>query len=176
MRFACLALAMGLLAMGPATGAAAQSATQSAAPGLVDHWSGPVVQRLLQTLGASDLQQTALAGAPGLLGRTSSGISFGVYAKACSPMTPPAEPYCRGVEGIASFDPGRGGERAALADRLNRQYAAGKFMLENDGTIRLTRYIDVDAGVSEANLRSQLAEFLALANVAKDAVWAAPQR
>ena len=172
MRFACLALAMGLLAIGPATGAAAQSA----APGLVDHWSGPVVQRLLQSLGASGLQQTSLSGAPGLLGQTSSGISFGVYAKACSPVTAPAEPYCRGVEGIASFDPGRGADRAALADRLNRQYAAGKFMLENDGTIRLTRYIDVDAGVSEANLRSQLGEFLALANVAKDAVWAAPQR
>ena len=172
MRFARLALAMGLLAMAPFAGGAAQAAE----PALVDHWSEPVIERLLLSLGATDLQRTTLAGQAGLLARSHDGLSVGVYAKACSPMTAPAEPYCRGIEGIASFDPGRGVDRAALADRLNRQYAAGKFMLENDGAIRLTRYIDVDAGVSEANLRSQLGEFLALTNVAKEAVWAAPQR
>jgi len=160
MKVACLALAIGLLVSG---------AARAAEPALVDHWSGPLVQRLLQSLGATDSRQTQLAGAPGLLERTSSGLSFGVYAKACAPAA--AEPYCRGVEGLASFDPGRGADRAALVDRLNRRYAAGKFMLEADGSIRLTRYIDIDAGVTEANLRAQLGEFIALAEATKDAVW-----
>jgi len=167
MKYGRLALALGLLVCG--------SAKAAEAP-LVDHWSEPVMQRLLLSLGAGDQQQTILAGAPGLLARTTDGLSFGFYAKACSPTNTPEGPYCRGVEGIASFDPGRGADRTALVDRLNRQYAAGKFMAEANGTIRLTRYIDVDAGVSEGNLRAQLAEFIALAEAAKDAVWAAPAR
>ena len=167
MRTACLALAMGLILGGPAN---------AAEPALVDHWNQPVVMRLLQSLGATDIQQTTLAGAPGLLAHTADGLSIGVYAKACAAQAAPAGPYCRGVEGLASFDPGRGADRAAIASRLNHQYAAGKFMVEQDGSIRLTRYIDIDAGVTEANLRSQLGGFLALADAAKDAVWAAPGR
>jgi len=168
MRTTLLALALGLFAT---------SAAQAAEPVLFDHWNGPVVERLLQSLGAADLQRTTLAGGPGLLARTSDGVNFGVYAKACAAApTATGELYCRGIEGIASFDPGRGADRAALADRLNHQYAAGKFMLEPDGTIRLTRYIDLDAGVTEANLRSQLGAFLALAEATKTAVWGAPGR
>ena len=167
MNYGRYALALGLLVCG--------SAKAAEAP-LVDHWSEPVVQRVLESLNTSVLQQTTLAGGPGLLARTRDGLSFGVYAKACSPAAAPAQPYCRGVEGIASFDPGRGADRAALVDRLNRQYAAGKFMAEADGSIRLTRYIDVDAGVSEANLRAQLGEFIALAEATTDAVWSAPTR
>jgi len=167
MRYGCLALALGLAVCGSA---------RAAEPVLVDHWSEPVIQRLLQSLGATDIERTTLAGQPGLLARTADGLSIGVYAKACAAATPPAEPFCRGVEGIASFDPGRNADRLALAVRLNHQYAAGKFMVEADGSIRLTRYIDVDAGVSEANLRAQLGGFLALAEAAKDAVWAAPAR
>jgi hypothetical protein len=167
MRYGLLALAGGLLLSGSA--GAAEAA-------LIDHWSEPVVERLLQSLGATDIQRTVLAGQPGLLARTADGLSIGVYAKACSPAASPAEPFCRGIEGIASFDPGPGADRIALAVRLNHQYAAGKFMVEADGSIRLTRYIDVDAGVSEANLRAQLGGFVALANAAKDAVWTAPAR
>jgi hypothetical protein len=167
MRYGLLALAGGLVLSGQAG---------AATPAMVDHWSEPVVERLLLSLGATDLERTTLAGQPGLLARTADGLSLGVYAKACSPATAPAEPFCRGIEGIASFDPGKGADRAALAARLNHQYAAGKFMVEPDGSIRLTRYIDVDAGVSEANLRSQLGGFLALADAAKAVVWAAPQR
>jgi hypothetical protein len=167
MRYDLLALAGALLL---------SNSAYAAEPALVDHWSEPVVVRLLQSLGATDIQRTTLAGQPGLLARTGDGLSVGIYAKACAPATAPAEPFCRGIEGIASFDPGRGADRLALAVRLNHQYAAGKFMVEADGSIRLTRYIDVDAGVSEANLRAQLGGFLALANAAKDAVWAAPAR
>ena len=152
------------------------TSARAAEPVMVDHWNEPVVQRLLLSLGATDIQRTTLAGAQGLLARTSDGLSVGVYAKACSPATPPAEPFCRGVEGIASFDPGRNADRVALAVRMNHQYAAGKFMVEADGSIRLTRYIDVDAGVSEANLRAPLGGCRALAAAAKDAVWAAPAR
>jgi hypothetical protein len=165
MRFSLLALAGSLLLGGP---------TQAAEPGLIDHWSQPVVERLLQSLGATDIQP--LAGQPGLLARTADGLSIGVYAKACVTTAASTAPYCRGVEGLTSFDPGRGANGAGIADRLNRQYDAGKFTLEADGSIRLTRYIDVDAGVSEANLRSQLRGFLALADAAKDAVWSAPAR
>ena len=167
MRFSLLALAGGLLLSAPA---------EAAEPGLIDHWSQAVVMRLLQSLGATDIQQTTLAGQPGLLARTADGLSIGVYAKACVTTAASAAPYCRGVQGLASFDPGRGADRAGLADRLNHQYDAGKFTVEADGSIRLTRYIDLDAGVSEANLRSQLRGFLTLADAAKDAVWAAPAR
>jgi Putative bacterial sensory transduction regulator len=168
MRTACFALAGGLLLSGGAR--AAEPVV------LVDHWSEPLVERLLQSLGATELQRTTLAGQPGVIARTADGLSIGVYAKACSSATTSAEPFCRGIEGITSFDPGRGADRLALAVRLNHQYAAGKFMVEGDGSIRLTRYIDVDAGVSEANLREQLGGFLALAGAAKDAVWAEPTR
>ena len=168
MRFSLFALAGSLLLI---------SQARAAEPALIDHWSQPVVVRLLQSLDATDIQRTTLAGEPGLLARTADGLSVGVYAKACSPAAAAtAEPFCRGIEGIASFDPGPRADRLALAVRLNHQYAAGKFMVEGDGSIRLTRYIDVDAGVSEANLRAQLGGFLALANAAKDAVWAAPAR
>ena len=171
MRYGLLGLAGSLLG-----GLLASSAAGAAEPAMVDHWNGPQVERLLQSLGATDLQRTSLAGQPGLLARTADGLSIGFYAKACAPATPPAEPFCKGIEGLTSFDPGRGADRLAIAVRLNHQYAAGKFMVEGDGTIRLTRYIDVEAGVTEANLRAQLGGFLALAEVAKTAVWGAPEQ
>ena len=161
------ALALGLFAAG---------AAQAADAPLVDHWNEPQVERLLQSLGANSFERTTLAGLAGVIARTSDGISIGVYAKACAAATPPAEPLCRGVEGISSFAPGPSVDRPALADRLNHQYAAGKFLAEQDGTIRLTRYIDVQGGVSEANLRAQLASYIALSRAARDAVWAAPAK
>ncbi len=167
MKYGLLAFAGSLLLAG---------AAHAAEPALVDHWSEPLVQRLLQSLGASGLERTTLAGQPGLLARTADGLSVGLYAKACSTQTQPAEPFCRGIEGIASFDAGKGVDRAALDMRLNHRYAAGKFMVQADGSICLTRYIDVDAGVSEANLRAQMAEFFALADAAKTIVWDAPTR
>ncbi len=167
MKYALAALAVAIACSGTA---------RAAEPVLIDRWNEPVVERLLTSLGATDLQRTTLAGQAGLIARTADGLGIGVYAKACAAATPPAEPLCRGVEGIASFASGPGVDHAALADRLNHQYAAGKFLVERDGTIRLTRYIDVEAGVSEANLRAQLAGFIALSSAAKDAVWAAPAR
>ena len=167
--------ALAALAVAAAAPAIASSgAARAAEPVLINHWSEPVVERVLQSVGATGLQRTTLDGQAGLIARTADGLSIGVYAKACVDQAAPAEPFCRGIQGLASFDPGHGADRAALAARLNRQYDAGKFTVESDGSIRLTRYIDVDAGVSEANLRSQLASFIALSNAAKEAVWAEP--
>jgi len=172
MKYALAALALVPLGLTIAS----SSAALAAEPALIDRWNGPVVERLLTSLGASDLRRASLDSQAGLIAHTADGLNIGVYAKSCTAAAAPAEPFCRGLEGLTSFDPGPGVDRAALADRLNRQYAAGKFLVERDGSIRLTRYIDVDAGVSEANLRSQLAGFIALAKTAEAIVWAEPAK
>ena len=78
--------------------------------------------------------------------RTKDNLNVGVYAKACDPAPPQVEPICHGLEAIISFDPGARADRKALADRLNRQFALGKFVAEPDGSIRLSRYVVFDGG------------------------------
>jgi hypothetical protein len=42
-----------------------------------------------------------------------------------------------------------------------------------DGTIRLTRYVDFDGGVTPENLRAQLTEYFTLAGVTARTLWRA---
>jgi hypothetical protein len=148
----------------------------AAAPPLLDHWDGGAMTGALKALNATGIREASLAGEPGLLAATPDGLNIGLYAKACIPTADPGQAVCRGVEGIVSYDPGNVLDRGLLVDELNHAYAAGKFMVERDGAIRLTRYLNLDGGVAPANLRAELADFFTVATAAKKIIWAAPKR
>jgi hypothetical protein len=165
MKKACLVLAFSALLGG----------TAAAAP-LVDHWDNDTITTTLKSLSAGAVRDATLAGKPGLLTTTPDGLNIGFYAKACTPQGSVGVGICRAVEGIVTYDPGNVADRALLVDQLNHAYAAGKFMVERDGTIRMTRYLNLDGGVSQANLRAELADFFTVSSAAKQTIWAAPQR
>jgi len=166
MKKACLALVFTVLASG----------TAAAAPPVVDRWDSDTITTVLKGLNAGGVKDATLAGEPGLLAVTPDGLNLGLYAKACAPYGTPSEVVCRGVEGIVTYDPGNVADRALLVDELNHAFAAGKFMVERDGTIRMTRYLNLEGGVSQANLKAQLDDFFTVASAAKKTIWAAPQR
>jgi len=165
MKTACLILTLTVL-----TGAASIPAP------LLDRWSDAAMTEALTTLGASGVHQAKLAGHPGLIAVTPDGLNLGLYAKACAFSSTLGDNACRGVEGWISYDPGNGVDRALLVDKLNHDFAAGKFTAERDGSVRLTRYLDLEGGVSQANLTAELAEFFSVATAAKQTIWAAPAR
>ena len=166
MKKACLALVLTAL----------MSGTAVAAPSLIDHWDAPQISATLRALNAGGVRDATLAGQPGILAATPDGLNLGLYAKACAPGASAGELVCRGVEGIVTYDPGNVADRGLLVDQLNHAYAAGKFMVERDGTIRMTRYLNLEGGVSPANLRAELDDFFTVASAAKQTIWAAPQR
>ena len=151
------------------------SAAVAAAP-MVDRWNEPAVTATLQGLGAADVKDATLAGQPGLIATTRDGLAIGLYAKACTPGPASSPPVCRGLEGVALFDPGAAADPGLLVDRLNHDHVTGKFMLERDGSILMTHYVNLDGGISPENLRAELADFFAVAAAAKRTVWAAPAR
>ena len=150
------------------------AAPRSEAAALIDHWDTAAVSDALSGLGAKSVKPITLQGKPGVLAQTADGLSIGVYAKGCAESADLPTPVCQAVEGVVSYDPGAGGDAAALAASLNHQYAAGKFMAEGDGSVRLTRYFVVEGGVSPANLKAQIGVFLAMATAAKQTVWNTP--
>jgi hypothetical protein len=154
--------------------AAAFGASARAATPLVDQWDTTTMTGILGGLGATAIKPASLGGQPGLLAQTPDGLNMGLYAKGCATAGDPPASVCRGLEGVIGFDPGSTADRAALVDKLNHQYAVGKFMVESDGSIRLTRYLKLDGGVSAVNLKTELAAFLAVATAAKQTLWTAP--
>jgi hypothetical protein len=179
LRFA-LAAAISLLAANLLTTGASQAAqpllTPSAPPRVIDRWDTAKVSRLLGELGVRDIHDATMDGAPGLLAQTPGGLNFGLYAKVCAPgAATSAEsevtPVCRGLEGWVSFAPDASVDRGLLADKLNHDYAAGKFTVERDGTLKQTRYLELAGGVTEANLKLELADFLTVTAAAEKTVW-----
>ena len=169
MRKLCLALGFMAFLAPPASAAAQQRP-------LIDRWDALVMTGMLTDLGATAITAATLDGAPGLLAQTQDGLNMGLYAKACTPSADPAGPICRGVEGIIGYAPGAGADVMLLSDKLNHDYADGKFMVERDGSIRLSRYLDLAGGVSRANLQAELSDFLGVASAAKHNLWAIAPR
>ena len=161
MRALCLGLLASVLAVGSA----------SAAPELIDRWGTGAVVDSLQSLGATEVQVKAAEGRPIVTARTHDGLNVGLYAKACDQVAQGGTITCHGLEAIISFDPGARVERTALVGRLNHDFALGKFLAEEDGTIRLSRYLVFDAGVTPGNLRSELASFFAVGVLTAQTLW-----
>jgi hypothetical protein len=162
MRYACLALFAAALAAGSA----------HAAPGLVDRWRSDAIVEALRSLGATDIQTSQGSAQPSIIARTADGLSLGLFARACRPS-----PFdqtvddCPGLEGLISYDVSRRADRAALAERLNHRFAAGKFTLEAGGALRLSRYVGLEGGVTPENLRDELRDFFAVGAMTAQTLW-----
>jgi len=167
-----LGLALGAFWLGAAQ--IGPAAAQSAEP--IDHWSTNAVLAALQTLKADNIEAVTSEGRAVVTARTRDGLNVGVYAKACDPAPPGVEPICHGLEAIVSFDPGPKTDRKALAERLNHQFALGKFIAEPDGSLRLSRYLVFDGGVTPGNLRAELASVFAVGVLAGQTLWPAPAK
>ena len=142
---------------------------QTAEP--IEHWSTAATAAALEALKATDIRASASEGRPIVTARTRDGLNVGVYAKACDPAPPGIEAVCHGMEAIISFDPGPKADRKALADRLNHQFALGKFLAEPDGSIRLSRYLVFDGAVTPANLRAELASLFTVGVLTAQTLW-----
>ena len=160
-----LGLVLGTLCIG-AAGAGGAQAQDS-----LDHWNTNAVMAALQALKASDVQAVTSDGRAAVTARTRDNLNVGVYAKACDPAPPGVEPICHGLEALISFDPGARADRKALADRLNRQFALGKFVDQPDGSIRLSRYLVFDGGISPGNLRANLSGLFAIGALTAQTLW-----
>ena len=137
----------------------------------IDHWNTNAVLAALQTLKASDIQAVTSEGRAVVTAKTRDGLNVGVYAKSCDPAPPGVDAICHGLEAIISFDPGPKADRAALIERLNHQFALGKFLAEPDGSIRLSRYVVLDGGVGPGNLRAELASLFAIGALTGQTLW-----
>ena len=137
----------------------------------IEHWSIAATAAALEALKATDIRTSASEGRPVVTARTRDGLNVGVYAKACDPAPPGVEAVCHGLEAIISFDPGPKVDHRALTDRLNHQFALGKFLAEPDGTIRLSRYLVFDGAVSPANLRAELASLFNVGALTAQTLW-----
>jgi hypothetical protein len=162
-----LALALGSLSI--AAGGPRTASAQSSEP--LDHWNTNAVLAALQALRVADIQSTTSEGRAAVTGRTRDDLNVGVYAKACDPAPPGVDALCHGLEAIISFDPGARVDRKALVDRLNHQFALGKFLDEPDGTVRLTRYVVFDGGVTPGNLRAELSSLFAIGALTTQTLW-----
>jgi hypothetical protein len=154
-----------LAALAPFSGAAAQSAEP------IDRWSDSAITAALEALKAADIKTGDSGGHAMVTARTREGLSVGVYAKACDPKAAGAEAACRAMEAILSFEPAAGVDRRGLAERLNHEFALGKFMAEPDGSIRLSRYLVFDGGMTPANLRAELASLFAIGALTGQIIW-----
>ena len=161
MKRVILAVVIASMAAG---GAAAAPAT------LLQHWDTNTVRAGLMAVGATDIRLADADGLPMITARTRDGLGVALYAKACD-ASAKGLPVCHGMESIVSFDPGPAVDRTAIVARLNQTYASGKFIVVPDGTIRLSRYVDFDGGVTPDNLRAQLTAYFALAQVTARSLW-----
>jgi len=137
----------------------------------IEHWNTSAVVDALQALKAQRVNATTSGGRVVVTARTLAGLNVGVYAKACDPTPPGVDAVCHGLEAIISFDPGSKADRKTLADRLNHDFAVGKFLDEPDGTIRLSRYLVFDGGITPANLRAELASLFAVGVLTGQNLW-----
>lgn len=147
---------------------------QTAEP--IGHWNTNAVLAALQTLQASDIEAVTQEGRAVVTARTHDGLNVVVYAKACDPAPPGVAAICHGLEAIISFDPGRRVDRKTLVERLNHQFALGKFLDEPDGSIRLSRYVVLDGEVTPGNLRAELASLFAVGALTAQTLWPEPVR
>ena len=146
-------------------------AQAQAPPSLVERWDSGLLVDTLHALSATEVQSGATADRPTITAVTRDGLSIGLQARGCDTPNPLTGPVCHAIEAVVIFDLSQRPDRAALADQLNHSYALGKFTLEPDGSLRATRYILLDGGVSQDNLRQELVDFFTVGVLARRTIW-----
>jgi hypothetical protein len=155
-----------LIVLGLAAPALAQ-----APPSNIDRWDMGLLIDTLRTLGATGLHPGVADGRPTLAAVTRDGLNMTLEARGCDTPPPLTGPVCHAIEAVITFDLSHTPDRAAIADQLNHGFAMGKFTVERDGSLRASRYILLDDGLSPDNLRQQLIDFMEVGVLAREKIW-----
>lgn len=147
-----------------------------AAPATLQQWDTGAVVDVLNGLKATQVQAGDFDGRPVITAKTDQGLNVGLYAKACDTVPEGQPSSCHGLEAIISFDPGSDADRPSLVNKLNHDFALGKFMVQDDGSIRLSRYLIFDGGLTSDNLRAELASFFAIGVLTGQTLWPEPAK
>ena len=148
--------------------ALASQAMAQAAPSPIDHWDSGLLVDILHALGSTDVEVSAADGHPIITAITREGLKATLVAKGCDPSTADGGSTCHAVEVIFTFPLSTSSDRVATADQLNHGFALGKYTLEADGMLRDTRYLLLDGGVSQDNLRAELIDTFTVASLTRD--------
>jgi len=150
----------------------ASQAQAQASPSPVDRWESGLLADTLNTFGATNVQVSAVDSRPVITAVTREGLSATLLAKGCDTPPPASGPVCHALEIIFTFDVKQRPDAATLADQLNHEFALGKFTVEPDGSLRATRYLLLDGGVSQDNLRQELVDMFTVADLTRRALAA----
>lgn len=91
-----------------------------------------------------------------------TGLIFGIYGFECDSATQ----RCRGADFIASFTLKDPSQADAVLNTLD--YAAVGDYRDDEGHVKISRYVIFDGGITQENLQTNIAVFLSLANQAWD--------
>jgi hypothetical protein len=97
-------------------------------------------------------------------GKDDTGMSFGVYGFECDSAEPTQR--CRGADMIASFTLKDASKGDTVLNMLD--YAAVSDYRDDEGHVKISRYMIFDGGVTQENLQTNITVFLNLANQAWD--------
>jgi hypothetical protein len=95
-----------------------------------------------------------------LTGKDDTGLSFGVYGFECDSKEPAQR--CRGADFIASFTLKDASKADTVLNMLD--YAAVSDYRDEEGRVKISRYMIFDGGVTPENLQTNITVFLSLAN------------
>lgn len=148
MRTICLALAM-------ACAAVALPAVRPAQAQMLAEFTPEQVRQAFAQAGLRDVTLSSRGANAMVMGRDATGLTLVAVVTACAEGR-----RCLGLEleYIFSLPPGKAATLASLND-FNRKYNFAKSHISRDGTVRLTRYLISDYGISYGNLVSNLRNF-----------------
>lgn len=128
-------------------GAAADPEVSDSVPGpLVTTVSFPELKLLLDEVGAASVAMgRSDAGAPFVFGQMGDGLTFGAYTVCAGPDGTD----CTGLELMAVYSTAASLEEIT---RIDQDYAAISLYKADDGTVRVSRYVILDNGVTWGNL------------------------
>jgi hypothetical protein len=137
----------------------------------VDRWDAGLLTDMLHSLAAKDVRVSLTDGRPALEATSREGLALTLLARGCDTPVPASGEACHAIEGLVTFDLSQTPNRAVIADQLNHGFAMGKFTIEPNGALRVTRYVLLDGGVSQDNLRQQLIDFIQVAALTRQTIW-----
>jgi len=93
-----------------------------------------------------------------LAAKDDTGLIFGIYGFECDSATQ----RCRGADMIASFTLKDASQADTVLNMLD--YAAVSDYRDDQGRVKISRYVIFDGGITQANLQTNITVFLSLAN------------
>ena len=166
---------------------AGSAQARSDVPALVTRWDTAVLIQAAEALEAKDVAaKRDDDGRPYVSGESADGLLFVFYPTACEaepaakgpartdkPKAKPLDSPCYGMEAVVTYDTEGKSEadRSKLVDQLNRDFALGKFTIDSDQSIVLSRYLVFDDGVTRGNFEAELSNFLAVGTAAAGKIW-----